>query len=72
MASFFILAFVFFSPGQKPVPRSAPVPEMVPEPEPVTAATSQDQDIRQEISQLIKEDPEAAAQVIKRWIRNAA
>ena len=45
---------------------------MVSEPEPAAVVTSQDQDIREEISQLIKEDPEAAAQVIKRWIRNAA
>ena len=59
--------------NQKPVQDSAPATlEMVSEPEPAAVVTSQDQDIREEISQLIKEDPEAAAQVIKRWIRNAA
>ena len=60
--------------NQKSVQDSAPATlEMVSDPEPTAAVvTSQDQDIREEISQLIKEDPEAAAQVIKRWIRNAA
>ena len=72
-AAIFILGFVFMGTNQKPVQDSAPATlEMVSEPEPAAVVTSQDQDIREEISQLIKEDPEAAAQVIKRWIRNAA
>ena len=72
-AAIFILGFVFLGTNQKPVQGPTPATlELVSEPEPVAVVTSQDQDIREEISQLIKEDPEAAAQVIKRWIRNAA
>ncbi len=72
-ASVFILTFVFSGPARQPLPETNATLDntVASESEPVVV-NSQDQDIRQEISQLIKEDPEAAAQVIKRWIRNAA
>lgn len=68
-----ILAYVF-SGSRKSVSRqivSTPVAETVPT-ETEQPSASNEQSIKQEISKLIHEDPEAAAKVIKRWIRNAA
>ena len=71
-AGMLILVYVF-SGSKKSVPEQA-TPAATPESgtteEEVPAGN--EQSIKQEISKLIHEDPEAAAKVIKRWIRNAA
>lgn len=67
-----IIAFVFSGSRQsgEPEPAVATIPfSREPEGESENPA---EHSIKQEISKLIEEDPEAAAQVIKRWIRNAA
>lgn len=51
------------------IPVSSSTEELLPE---MDLPPGDEQSIKSEISKLIHEDPEAAAKVIKRWIRNAA
>ncbi len=67
-----IITYVF-SGSKKSTPEHVPVSIHSEENECETEAPAGDeQSIKNEISKLLKEDPEAAAKVIKRWIRNAA
>lgn len=67
-----ILAYVFSGSRKAAPPQVASPTVAEPTPTETEPAANNEQAIKQEISKLIHEDPEAAAKVIKRWIRNAA
>lgn len=72
VAGMLILLYVF-SGSRKSIPeQAAPVATAESGNADEEAPAGNEQSIKEEISKLIHEDPEAAAKVIKRWIRNAA
>jgi hypothetical protein len=72
LGAFVIVAYIFSSSSPEVEVDDTPAIAGVIHDEKEIEPANNEESIKQEVSRLIKEDPEAAAQVIKRWIRDAA